>query len=79
MRVRLPGSGQWYSSVKPHDFTSGSQNYVRPHNARTLTEAIRKLNDLSDVIRAIGLSVGELEKLETALIGLLAQAAIDDE
>src|SRR6266576_743278 len=24
MRVRLPGSGQWYSSVKPHDFTSGS-------------------------------------------------------
>jgi len=34
MRVRLPGSGQWYSSVKPHDFTSGSQNYVRPHNGR---------------------------------------------
>jgi hypothetical protein len=44
-----------------------------------LTEAIRKLNDLSDVIRAIGLSVGELEKLELALIGLLAQQAIDDD
>src|SRR5258707_15012914 len=37
MRVRLPGSGQWYSSVKPHDFTSGSQNYVRPHNGRART------------------------------------------
>jgi hypothetical protein len=44
-----------------------------------LTEAIRKLHDLSDVIRAIGLSFGELEKLELALIGLLAQQAIDDE
>jgi hypothetical protein len=55
-------------------------SYTDPNDRERLVEAIRTLNDLADVNRAISVAaklVGEkLEEVETELIGMLSLLAL---